>query len=971
MLKYNHKRRDKHWQKKWEKEKLYEVKDSNSKPKYYALDMFPYPSAQGLHVGHPEGYTATDIVSRFLMMKGFDVLHPMGFDAFGLPAENYAIKTGIQPAISTAKNIKNIKRQIKSLGFAYDWSREINTTDPKYYKWTQWIFLQLFKKGLAYEAVAPINWCPSCKTGLANEEVVAGECDRCGTETMKKDMKQWMLKITAYADRLLKDLDDLDWEERIKEMQRNWIGRSEGAEVDFRIKNYESGIKIFTTRPDTLFGATYMVVAPEHLVIKNLESRIKNLEEVKKYQEETKKKSDLERTDLAKAKTGVELKGIKAINPANGEEIPVWVADYVLATYGTGAIMAVPAHDERDFEFAKKFGLPIKTVIEPVFVQKVEPGKVREGEPFVEREAITAIVKHWEEDKYLGLKWKKVDWDTFITGGVEKGQTPEEAAIAEIREETGYQNPRLVKTLLHAHSKFYHVPKKQNRFAHFHVLYLELTNGDRVEISEEEKNNHEVVWLTKEEVEKFRLPDSHKFSWKNLNEGHVVYTGDGVVANSGKFDGLDSEKAKKEITKFVGGEMKANYHLRDWVFSRQRYWGEPIPIIKCVKCGNVPLEEKDLPLKLPKVKKYEPTGTGESPLAGIKKWVEVKCPKCGEAAKRETNTMPQWAGSSWYWLRFIDPENSRELADKEKLKHWLPVDLYVGGAEHAVLHLLYARFWNKFLCDIGAVPKVKLASGKLSDEPFYKLRNQGMILGEDGEKMSKSRGNVINPDEVVKNSGADALRLYEMFMGPFADTKPWSTRNIKGVERFLERIFAVVFSISKDIKKSKIKNQKSRLIHKTIKKVSEDIENFRFNTAISALMIQFNGVDSRPDWRPKIEETKNGYSCDLEALNNFLILLAPFAPHLAEELWAELGHKVSIFKEKWPEYDPDLIKDKEVEVVVQINGKVREKVRVSPDISEEEIKKLVLASEKIKQWLAGREPKKVIYVKGRLVSIVV
>jgi len=792
---------EKKWQDRWLNTKIDRAEDFSSKPKKYVLDMFPYPSGAGLHVGHPEGYTATDIYSRYWRLKGFNVLHPMGWDAFGLPAENYAIKTGTQPRVTTEANIATFKRQIQSLGFSYDWDREIDTTDPKYYKWTQWIFLQLFKKGLAYEATVPINFCPSCQTGLANEEVKDGKCDRCGAPVEKKDLRQWMLKITAYADRLLEGVEKLDWPESIKALQRNWIGRSEGATVKFPISNFQFPIEVYTTRPDTLFGATYMVLAPEHNLLAELKPRITNWEEVQDYIAKTKNKSDLERTELNKDKTGVELEGIKAINPVNGREIPIWISDYVLASYGTGAIMAVPAHDERDFEFAKKFGLPIIEV---------------------------------------------------ITGG-------------DIDKEA----------------------------------YIDVDNG--------------------------------------------------LMVNSEFLNGLAPAAAIGKMIDWLEekgvGKKAVNYKLRDWVFSRQRYWGEPIPLVHCEKCGIVPLEEKDLPLTLPEVEKYEPTGTGESPLATIDEWVNTTCPKCGGPAKRETNTMPQWAGSSWYWLRYIDSNNDEAFADQDKLKYWLPVDLYLGGAEHAVLHLLYARFWNMVLFDLGVVPQ---------EEPFAKLINQGLILGEDGEKMSKSRGNVVNPDEIIKDFGADTFRLYEMFMGPLEAMKPWSTKNILGVHRFLNKVWDLGRITNYELR---ITNEESdRLLNKTIKKVSEDIEAMSYNTAISALMVLANKFQSVG-------------SVNQEQSEKFLIILAPFAPHLAEELWEKLGHVGGIFKEAWPEYDINKVIDSEIEIPVQVNGKVRAKLKLPAGISDTEAKAAALSNEGVKKYLAG-EPKKIIFVKGKLISIV-
>lgn len=838
--KYDHKIIEIKWQKFWDKKKIWEVKEDKSSPKFYLLDMFPYPSAEGLHVGHPEGYTASDIVSRYKRMKGFNVLHPMGFDSFGLPTENYAIKTGTHPAVTTNENIDNMRQQIKSLGFSYDWSREIQTTDPEYYKWTQWIFLQMFKKGLAYEATVPINWCPSCKTGLANEEVVNGKCERCGAKVTKKDVRQWLLRITKYADRLLKGLEKLDWPEPIKLLQKNWIGKSEGAMVKFEILNpksetnskfkiqnsHPSGdcpqgekqyIEVFTTRPDTLFGATYMVLAPEHPLVARCLSLVANRLEVESYIQKAKAKSDLERTDLAKEKTGVELKGLRAINPANDKKIPIWVADYILISYGTGAIMAVPAHDERDFEFAKKFKLPIIKVVNG-FLRK-DAGKP--GEDY-------------------------------------------------------------------------------------------------------------------------------------------VFTGEGVVVNSGEFDPLPTAEFKKKIIEWLEkkgvGKKDVNYKLRDWVFSRQRYWGEPIPVVHCEKCGVAPVPEKDLPVELPEVENYKPTGTGESPLAAIEKWVNTKCPECKGRAKRETNTMPQWAGSCWYYLRYLDPKNKKELVGKEKEKYWMGpsfaeategqggVDLYVGGAEHAVLHLMYARFWHMFLYDIGVVS---------TEEPFYKLKNQGMILGEDSRKMSKSRGNVINPDDVIKEFGADSMRLYEMFMGPFEDVKPWSTQGIRGVYRFLNK----VWSLQDKVKEGPAIEEFERLQHKLIKKVTRDIETFDFNTAVSSFMEAINTMNKESVVPKSLFET-------------FLILLSPFAPHIAEELWEQLGHKKSITEEKWPEYDERKIQEEIVQFIVQVNGRLRDRVKALVNSSEEEVKKIALDSEKVKKYIQGR-PKKVIFVKNRLINFVV
>jgi len=838
MKEYDHKKIEKKWQAFWEKNKIYQAKDFSKKPKYYSLIEFPYPSGDGLHVGHPRPYIGMDVISRKRRLEGYNVLYPIGWDAFGLPAENYAIKTGIQPSIITKKNADNYKRQMKMLGLSFDWSREINTTDPKYYKWTQWIFLQFLKKGLAYKAKMTINWCPTDKIGLANEEVVGGCCERCGTPVEKREKEQWMLGITKYADRLDKDLDTVDYLPQIKLAQRNWIGKSEGAEIDFSVRqDLTQKIKVFTTRPDTIFGATYLVLAPEHSLVQKLKSQIKNWDKVLRYIVANKKKTEIERMAEGKEKTGIELKGIKAINPATKEDISVWIADYVLTAYGTGAIMAVPAHDERDFAFAKKYKLEIKSVINPMKAGPVKSyGSIEEA--------------------------------------IQKAPVDLEPAVQRL---------------------------------------------ERIKI------------------------------------GGEVYTGEGFLINSGKFSGLGSEKAKKEIIKFVGGKEKTTFKLRDWIFSRQRYWGEPIPIIFCKDCGIVPVPEKDLPVELPKVKNYQPTDSGESPLANIAKWVNVKCPKCGGKAKRETDTMPNWAGSSWYYLRYTDPKNKKVFASMKKLKYWLGVDWYNGGNEHTTLHLLYSRFWHKFLFDLGLVP---------TTEPYKKRTSHGMILGEGGVKMSKSLGNVINPDEIVKIYGADTLRVYEMFMGPFNQSVAWSTESIIGARRFLERIWSMQYKIQKNRKYTEFE------IEKTVKKVTEDIEEMKFNTAISTLMIFINEVG-------KLEFiSQNAYE-------KFLKILSPFAPHIAEELWQRLAPQgrtlgslkvrpfpASIHLSNWPKWDENLIQDEEIKIAVQINGKVRAEIMIQRADSDEEIRKKAFADNAVLRHMANRGIKKIIYVKNRLINIV-
>jgi len=804
-MSFNHQEIEKKWQKHWEENKTFKTSEAKGKKKFYALDMFPYPSGAGLHVGHPEGYTATDILSRMKRMQDFNVLHPMGWDAFGLPAEQYALDTGNDPAIFTQKNINTFKRQIKSLGFSYDWDREINTTDPEYYKWTQWIFLQLFERGLAYVDEVAVNWCPALGTVLANEEIIDGKSERGGHPVERRPMKQWMLKITAYADRLIEDLKEVDWPESIKEMQRNWIGRSEGAEVTFTIDGREETFTVFTTRPDTLFGATYAVLAPEHALVDKI-TTAEQKQAVSDYLDKIKSKSDLERTDLAKEKTGV-FTGAYAINPANGEKMPIWIADYVLVSYGTGSIMAVPGHDERDYEFAKTFDLPIKEVV---------------------------------------------------------------------------------------------------------------AGGD----------------LSKE-----------------------AYIGDGAHVNSEFLDGLKKDEAIAKMIAWLEekeiGTKKVTYRLRDWLFSRQRYWGEPIPIIHWEDgtITGVPVEE--LPLTLPKTTEIRPSGTGESPLANIAEWVNVVDPKTGKKGRRETNTMPQWAGSCWYYLRYIDPKNSEQLADPEKIKEWLPVDIYIGGAEHAVLHLLYARFWHKVLYDLGIVP---------TKEPFQKLFNQGMILGENNEKMSKSKGNVVNPDEIVETHGADTLRLYEMFMGPLDASIAWSTKGLDGARRFLDRIWRLMVEdngeLSAKIVPAEEAKDLDKLYHQTVKKVTDDIEGLRFNTAISQLMVFINEC-YKADSLPK------------SYMEGFVKLLSPICPHIAEELWAKLtGGSTSIAYESWPAYDEAKLVDDEVEIVVQINGKVKTKLMVPADANKDALEQIAMEDLQVKEQIDGKTVRKVIAVPGKLVNIV-
>ncbi len=801
MSEYNFSEIEPKWQKIWADEGAFKAGTDFSKPKFYGLIEFPYPSGNGLHVGHPKSNTAIDIISRKRRMEGYNVLYPIGWDAFGLPTENYAIKNKIHPAIVTKKNIDRFREQLKKIGFSFDWDREIDTTDPKYYKWTQWIFIQLYKHGLAYKAEIPINFCTSCKVGLANEEVVNGVCERCGGEVVQKVKSQWMLKITDYAERLYDDLDETDFIDRVKIQQRNWIGKSKGAEVDFKLTGTDEKVTVFTTRPDTLFGATYMVLSPEHKILEKL--NIENRVEVVSYQKEAAKKSEFERTEMNKDKTGVMLKGVKAINPVNGKEIPVWISDYVLATYGTGAIMAVPAHDDRDWAFAKKFDMPIIEV---------------------------------------------------VSGG------------------------------------------------------------------------------------------------ENVNEAAFTDVEDGEMINSGFLNGMRVKDAIPAMIKYLEengiGHGKTNFKLRDWVFSRQRYWGEPIPMVYCEHCGWEPLPESSLPLELPYAESYEPTDNGESPLSKLTDWVNTTCPKCGGPAKRETDTMPNWAGSSWYFLRYIDPHNDKCLADPELLKYWLPVDWYNGGMEHTTLHLLYSRFWHKFLYDIGVVP---------TKEPYQKRTSHGMILGANGEKMSKSRGNVVNPDDIIAEYGADTLRMYEMFMGAFDQEAPWSTESIKGCFKFLEKVYRLMKIVTPEEGYSK---ELESTMHKTIKKVSDDYEKMKFNTAIAALMALINDIN-------KLGKITKG------ELRTFLILLNPVAPHITEEMWQQAGFEGRLYQTTWPVYDESKTIEDEIEIPVQVNGKVRATIKVAKEANAEEIEKVAFENTDVLKFTDGHEIVKKIYVPGRIYTVVV
>jgi leucyl-tRNA synthetase len=968
MQKYNPQKIEKKWQKKWYDSTLFKAQDGSKKKKFYLMVEFPFPSGSGLHVGHCRPYIGLDIITRKRRLQGQNVLFPMGWDAFGLPAENYAIKMGIHPSVAVKQNIANYKKQMKNLGLSFDWSREVNTTDPAYYKWTQWIFIQLFKKGLATKEALTINWCPKDKIGLANEEVVAGKCERCGTPVEKRDKVQWVIKITKYADRLINDLVKVDYQQRIKDQQINWIGRSEGAEIEFLLdfkkdpklndnrgpNGERAAIKVFTTRPDTLFGVTYLVLAPEHpwvtLATDKNHDVLLNKEEVKAYVQKVKDKPEIERTAEGKEKTGVEIKGVVAINPATGKEIPIFVADYVIATYGTGAVMAVPAHDERDAEFAIKYHLPIQEVLVPNIIDKRNPPV--QGKQFVERKNVHAIVKDPKTGKYLALKWKKYDWTTFPMGGIEEGEDVVTAAMREVKEETGFTNLKLVRVLPgQVRAEYFAAHKDQNRISYTTAVVFELVDLAQVEIDAKEKEGHDIIWLDESKLNYENMTHAEVEQWKSkMQAKNPAYMGDGVLINSSEFTGMDSVEVKAKIVKSVGAKSTVTYKLRDWVFSRQHYWGEPIPMVNCKDCGWVPVPEKDLPVKLPNVKKYQPTDTGESPLAVMTAWVNVKCPECRGPAQRETDTMPNWAGSNWYFLRYVDPKNNKKLADEKKLKYWAPVDWYNGGMEHTTLHLLYSRFIYKFLWDIGAVPK------SLGNEPYKKRTSHGVILAHDGARMSKSRGNVINPDDVSAQYGADTMRVYEMFMGPFDQTIPWDPKGVVGARRFLEKVYTLAHQ--QEFAKKEDKNLAASL-NKTIKKVGDDIEGMKFNTAISSLMILVNDFYDNPSAVTK------------ENIKSLLVILSPFAPHLAEELWDKIGMKGLCSQQAWPKYNPRLIKEAKVLLIVQINGKVRDKMELIAGMSQQEVEKMVMASPKIKEWIGSSSVKKVIFVPNKLINIVI
>ena len=964
------------WAQYWVDNHIYRAEDNSPKPKSYLLIEFPYPSGERLHVGHARSYSAMDAVARMRRLKGMNVLYPFGWDAFGLPAENYAIKTGVHPTITTLQNIENAKKQAISWGLSFDWEREVNTTDPSYYKWTQWIFIQLFKRGLAYKQEIAVNWCPSCKINLADEEVIEGKCERCGTQVERRNQSQWMLKITEYADRLLSDLDTVDYRDDIKQQQVNWIGKKEGVKVTFKVKNsqFEREVEAFTTRIDTLFGVTFIVVAPE-VASDWLSSGWKPVIEVMSYIDRGVNTAEEDRKRDVGEKTGVDT-GLVGIHPATGKEMPVYVADYVLKGVGTGVVMGVPAHDERDFAFAQKHGLPVMDVVVPFRVDAKNPP--REGVEVVARDIVQAIIRHPRENKILMLDWKEYGWKTFIIGGVEGDEDVVEAALREIREETGYKNLKLIRRLGgNIHTEFYAQHKKENRRAHVTGLYFQLEDLERDEVSIEEQQKHTPVWVEFDQVPSVIHAAEIDLLWARVNsEEDVLYTGEGILVESGKYTGMPTSEAREKMIEDHLAEPMTHFHLRDWVFSRQHYWGEPIPVIYCRHCFEKlesegksrdlregydyviisgveylihAVPEGDLPVELPKVEKYLPTDTGESPLAVIQDWVNVSCPECGGGARRETDTMPNWAGSSWYFMRYTDPKCDSGPASKANLSYWMMVDWYNGGMEHTTLHLLYSRFWYKFLFDIGLAP---------GPEPYARRTSHGVILGPDGRKMSKSKGNVINPDEVVAKYGADTLRMYEMFIGPFAQMVAWSWESVEGVNRFLRRVWVITHEDLPEESSEEARRRMAQLEHR----VARDIEGMKFNTAVAGEMEFFNWwVDHKGE-------------VGRDVVRDFLIVLSPMAPFITEEIYHELFSEsglASIHQESWPEYSSEMLRLDEVTIVIQINGKKRGEIVVSSDqINEKDVIEK-LAKESYQRYFDGSDIVKVIYVEGRVINFVV
>ncbi len=961
MKRYNPVEIEKKWQEVWDKNQTYKVDFSDhTKPKYYGFSMLPGITGAGIHTGHGRTFQFSDIKVRAKRQQGYNSYSPIGWDSFGLPVENYAIKIGKKPRVAHDEALVNFKNQLKRLGYSYDWSKEISTADPRYYRWTQWIFNQLFEHGLAYQKQSPQWWCETDQTVLANEQVVDGKCWRCGNPVVKKNLKQWFFKITEYADEILEATDDLNWTEMVKTMQKNWIGKSEGAEVEFKVDGHDDIMTVFTTRVDTLFGATFVVLAPEHELVKKITTD-KYRKKVEEYVLQAARKSEIERMNETREKTGV-FTGGYAINPVNGEKIPIWVADYVLSGYGTGAIMAVPAHDERDYDFATKFDIPIIQVIEPELLDQENPP--RPDAKDTKRNVVMCLIKHPIDDLYLTLRWNKFDWHNFVMGGIEEGEDSQKAGRREILEETGYKNLKHLKTLpLVMNSKFYAAHKEVNRNIHTTVELFQLENLDQAETKREEHEDFKTEWTKYDNLSQLKPVAELPYILQWLKDDRVIYTDEGVLINSGSFSGMETSQAREEIVAWLEqrgvGRIKTTYKMRDWLISRQRYWGAPIPIIHCPDCGAVAVPDDQLPVILPEVEDFKPKGGATSALAGATDWVNTVCPKCGKPAKRETDTMDGYACSSWYFLRYLDPFNDKQAWDPKVENHWGPVDFY-NGADHAVAHLLYARFWQRFFYKLGLVSH---------PEPFKRMMYNAYILAPDGAKMSKSRGNTIDPLEIMDSGyGADSLRVYEMFIAPYDLEAPWDTRGVPGAYRFLNRVWTLIQDYIDSDEKTLEKSVEQEILmtaHKTIKKVTADIEDEKFNTAVSSMMEAVNSY-----YKLKEKGLVGKSDAWTFALESLLQLLAPFAPHITEELWQQLGHNDTIHIDHWPKWDDKYLQSDVMTIIVQVNGKLRAKIVVPKNSSEDEITKQALENDNVKVFVSDKKPAKVIYVPGRLVSIV-